>query len=472
MNKISCKDSIVVNPKIRPVLDPDFVPAVLWNRAYSKRCASHPLSTDIVIALSRPDSMIFRCRTRILPHQGDHIALNNKYIERMVKSMLWIKGGSKITIAGHDAIAKHIRRVYSPGGKRAFDFATMGRRIFLDTLMVGSCAIEDISAPCESDMPLGRHMNGCRIGFDLGGSDRKTAALIEGKVVFSEEIQWDPYFQKDPSYHYEGITDSLKRAAAKLPRVDAIGGSAAGVYINNQPRIASLFRGVSEIDFDKYVRGMFLRIKREWGDIPFVVANDGEVTALAGSISLNKHSLLGISMGTSVAAGYCNFAGHITPSLNELAFVPIDFRDNAPVDEWSGDAGCAVQYLSQQGIARLIPVAGIGIPNGTTLPQQLVIVQELMSNADSRARQIYETIGTYFGYAVAYYANFYEIQNILLLGRVMSGIGGQIFVEKAQEVLSAEFPEFRDRIAISIPDENFRRHGQAITAASLPEVPQ
>src|SRR5258706_7502535 len=91
---------------------------------------------------------------------------------------------------------------------------------------------------------LGRHLNGCRIGFDLGGSDRKAAALIDGEVVFSEEIAWDPYFQKDPAYHLEGVHDSLQRAAAHLPRVDAIGGSAARVYLDQEVRAGSLLRGV------------------------------------------------------------------------------------------------------------------------------------------------------------------------------------------------------------------------------------
>lgn len=55
-----------------------------------------------------------------------------------------------------------------------------------------------------------------------------------GKAVHSEEVAWDPYFQKDPEYHFDGINDSLKRAAEKMPRVDAIGGSAAGVYVNTR----------------------------------------------------------------------------------------------------------------------------------------------------------------------------------------------------------------------------------------------
>ena len=109
---------------------------------------------------------------------------------------------------------------------------------------------------------------------------------MDGKVVFSEETVWDPYHKPDPQYHFDGIMDSLQKAAAHLPRVDAIGGSAAGVYVNNRVKAGSLFRGVPPDVFHRRVRDLFLEIRRVWGDIPFEVVNDGEVTALAGSMSL------------------------------------------------------------------------------------------------------------------------------------------------------------------------------------------
>ena len=103
-----------------------------------------------------------------------------------------------------------------------------------------------LPAERSTTRPLGRHLEGCRIGFDLGGSDRKVAAVIDGRVVFSEETVWDPYHKPDPQYHIDGIMDSLAKAAAHLPRVDAIGGSAAGVYVNNRVKAGSLFRGVPQ----------------------------------------------------------------------------------------------------------------------------------------------------------------------------------------------------------------------------------
>src|SRR6185369_1918694 len=201
-----------------------------------------------------------------------------------------------------------------------FDSNLVGERMFDHPVEV----IRADALPPErrSTAALGRHLEGCRIGFDLGGSDRKAAAVIDGKVVFSEETVWDPYFHPDPQYHFDGIMDSLKKAAAHLPRVDAIGGSAAGIYVNNRVKVASLFRGVPADAFERRVKNLFLEIKKLWHDVPFEVVNDGEVTALAGSMALGRNAVLGIALGTSTAGGWVNAEGNITSWINELAFVP------------------------------------------------------------------------------------------------------------------------------------------------------
>ena len=272
-----------------------------------------------------------------------------------------------------------------------------------------------------------------------------------------------------PQYHWDGINDSLKRAASKLPKVDAIGGSSAGVYVNNEVRVASLFRGVPVDVFNSRVKGMFHDLKKDW-KVPFEVVNDGEVTALAGSMSIKENAVLGIAMGTSLASGYVTPEGGITQWLNELAFAPIDYRCDAPSDEWSGDAGCGVQYFSQQAVGRLCKPAGIELPQGMPFADKLIEVQNLVKSGDERAVKIYETIGVYLGYAIPHYSDFYEISNILLLGRVMSGAGGEIIIEEAKHVMTEEFPELCERIKFRIPDEKEKRHGQAIAAASLPNI--
>ncbi|MBI5769437.1 MAG: ROK family protein [Verrucomicrobia bacterium] len=457
-----------VSPKLKPQLDPGFVPAVLWNRAYRELVARDPGARPLGLALVRADGSASVHRDRVLSAGHPGAAHTLRFVERLLKFLLWQKGGGRVLVAGADEVAAALGRIYSPTGERAFDHGIMGEKIFGQKFTVETCALGALPVEQTAGLAIGRNLDGCRIGFDLGGSDRKAAAVIDGKVVFSEEIAWDPYFQKDPGYHIEGVQDSLKRAAAHLPRVDAIGGSAAGVYVNNEVRAASLFRGVPPEQFEKHIRRMFFTLQERWGGVPFEVANDGEVTALAGSMSMRDNAVLGISMGTSLAAGYVTPAGNITPWLNELAFAPIDYRVEAPRDEWSGDLGCGVQYFSQQGVARLAKIAGFAFPEKMPFPEQLIEVQKAMTAGDARARAIYETIGTCFGYAIGHYADAYELRNLLILGRVTSGAGGEIILAKAGEVLRAEFPALAEKIRLRTPDEKDKRHGQAVAAASLP----
>ncbi len=459
-------------PAIVPVLDPEFRPAVLWTKAYKEQVAASSESVKIRVALQRHYENTSTFDLEVLPHTGENKAANVKYLERFLKFTLWMQGAQKIFIAGCDELADDIAVLYSTAGTtQAFDDEIIGQMIYDGPLEFIKCAIDEVPAEKQSASALGRNLEGCRIGFDLGGSDRKAAVVINGEVIFSEEIEWNPYFEKDPAYHKAGIKDTLDRAIAQIPegmKLDAIGGSAAGDYIDNKVRVASLFRGVSKEDFKSKVVGMFDELKEEYG-VPFIVINDGEVTALAASMSMNANKVLGLSMGTSFAAGYCNADGNITDWINELAFAPIDYRENGPEDEWSKDEGCAVQYFSQQGVARLIPLAGIEVPEGMPFPEQLIEVQKLMAEGDERARKIYETIGVCFGYAIAHYCEFYEIENLLILGRVTSGEGGNIILDVAEKTLKTEFPEYSN-INFTTPDEKNKRHGQAVAAGSLPEV--
>lgn len=470
IRRVDMTETIQVTPALIPELDPQFVPAALWNRAYRRKVEQSGQAQPLALALERNDGSISVIKTKILPHRGSLVKLNQIYTERLLKFLLWQKGGCRIIVGGEASLMNYLREVYSLEGTRAFDYEFIGNRIFGKPLSFENVPFDEVPDNRESSRELGRHLDGCRIGFDLGGSDRKCAAVIDGEVVHSEEVTWDPYFNEDPQYHYDGINDSLKRAAARLPRVDAIGGSAAGVYVDNEVRVASIFRGIPDDLFKTRVRRIFFELQKEWNDVPFVVVNDGEVTALAGSMALDDNAVLGVAMGTSLAAGYVNPEGGITNWLNELAFVPVDYHQGAPRDEWSGDIGVGAQYFSQQAVGRLLPRAGIDRPDDMGLPEQLILVQELMEKDDPRARKIYETIGTYFGYNLAHYADHYTLKNVLVLGRVMTGTGGQIILQRAQEVINMEFPELASAVRLVTPSEKEKRHGQAVAAASLPSL--
>ena len=466
-NELLGKLADLARPRVQPVLDGKFRPAALANRSYGHAVADSDSARLLVIGLERPDGTTSVYETQVFDAAHPQADLNLPYAERLVKFLLWQKGGFRVTIGGPEAIGNHVREVYSAKGARAFDEDFMGPTTYERPFEVVVTTPDQVPPAKETSVSLGRHLEGNRIGFDLGASDRKVAAVVEGESIFTEEVVWEPRDQEDPSYHYNEINAALKAAAAKMSSVDAIGGSSAGVIINNRPMIASLFRGVPRDVFNAKVKRIFLDLAAEWG-VPFEVANDGDVTALAGSMSLNDNAVLGVAMGSSEAVGYVNEQGNITGWLNELAFAPIDYHPEAPADEWSGDTGCGVQYLCQQGVFRLARQVGIALDQSLPLADQLKQVQKLLEAGDETARKIWETIGVYAGYAIAHYADFYTIKHLLLLGRVTSGRGGSIMIEKVKEVFATDFPD--KQINIQLPDEKTRRVGQAVAAASLPAV--
>ena len=466
----TCKDfAELARPRLVPPLHRGFAPAVLANRAYLKAARDTGRGTPLTIALERHEGFVSVYQTECFDDDDPSSPLNLPFAERLVKTLLWKHGGWRIVVAGPRSVGEHIRRTYSPQGVRAFDAEFMSG-VYQHPFTVEVAKPENPPAAQEGGVALGRHLEGCRIGFDLGATDRKVAAVIDGETVFTEEVIWDPRNASDPSYHYNEIMAGLKSAASHLPRVDAIGGSSAGIYINNRPRVGSLFRAVPRELFESRIANLFIDMKDAWGGIPFVVVNDGEVTALAGSMSLQDNAVLGVALGSSEAGGYVTPAGELTTWLNELAFCPVDIHPDAPADEWSGDRGCGVQYFSQQAVFRLAPEAGIKLDPRLGPAGSLKFIQEMVQSGDARATQIFETVGCYVGYGIADYADFYELRNVLILGRVTSGEGGNIILNRAQEVLKQEFPELAKTLKLLLPDEATRRVGQAVAAASLPAL--
>ena len=450
-------------------LEPEFLPVVKVIEDYKKAVAAAE-HQPMLICVERNNGFVATYALDIYKENSGHDEDNYAVAERIIKTLLWAKGGYKVFIAGSKYIYERIAADYSVGGAREFDLGFMSR-VYEKPFEV--VYVENVAdAPKENDVssPVGRHLDGCRIGFDAGGSDRKVSAVIDGETVYSEEVVWFPKLQSDPAYHYEGILTAMKTAASHMPRVDAIGVSSAGVYIDNKIMVASLFLKVNDEDFEKHVKHMYLDVAKEIGDVPIEVANDGDVTALAGAMSLEANNVLGVAMGTSEAAGYVDKDGNITGWLNELAFVPVDFNKGAMVDEWSGDYGCGVKYFSQDAVIKLAPRAGIELEESLSPAEKLKVVQGLMEQDDPRAADIYETIGTYFGYAIAYYSMFYNIEHVLIMGRVTSGKGGTILLAKAKEVLQTEYPELYKKAELHIPDEKARRVGQSVAAASLPKI--
>lgn len=453
---------VQINIKNSPELDPEFIPLHLFNKAFLAH-AKKPVS----IAVERAKGEM-ACYHTFIHGTPEMKAADCFYIDRLVKFILWMKGGFRIYVSGDETIYNYLCDAYRAGGKQDFDWDYMAN-VFEHPFEV--LLVDQVPESKDAPQKIGGHFEGCRIGFDAGGSDRKVSAVIDGETVFSEEVVWFPKINSDPDYHYDGIVSALKSAASHMPRVDAVGVSSAGVFINNRTMNASLFLQVPKDLYDKKVKDIYIRaITDTFGDVPYSVVNDGDVSALAGAISLGENNMLGIAMGTSEAVGYVDDNGCITGWLNELAFCPVDASPKAMQDEWSKDFGVGCKYFSQDAVIKLAPAAGIQLEESLSPAEKLKKVQGLMEQNDPRAAAIYRSIGTYLAHSFALYHDFYGFRHVLLLGRVMSGKGGDLLLETYNKVMADEYPELAEKIHVALPDEKFRRVGQSAIAASLPEM--
>ncbi len=453
-----------------PVLDPKFYPMGKALADFDALVQKSGNGVEVTLVVERSGGYNYVYTYSALA-DGVNDAFNFRIAERLAKTILWVVGGFKISVAGSKSIYEHLKKAYAMDGARAFDMDFMSG-VYETPFIVEWLENDQIPAQKNNSVRVGGYLKGCRIGFDAGGSDRKVSAVIDGEVVYSEEVVWNPKTTTDPTYHYNEILTAMQTAASKMPTVDAIGVSSAGVYVDNKIMVASLFIKVDKQKHGDYVKNMYINVAKDMSkqlgkEIPLEVANDGDVTALAGAIDLEDNGVLGIAMGTSEAVGYINTKGGINGWLSELAFAPVDFNEGAMQDEWSGDFGVGCKYFSQDAVIKLAEAGGHVFADGLTPAQKLKEIQAMMEKGDALARQIYEDIGVYLAHTIPFYAKFYDIKHMLLLGRVMGGKGGDVILATCKQVLAEEYPAFAG-LDIGLPDENSRRVGQSIAAASLP----
>lgn len=456
---------------LRPLkYDENFQPMYLFVKAFESNVAKSTYPVSVQIAVKRDNDQVAVYKKLIFNEKDDNSKYNYLYIERLIKTVLWLKGGYEVLYRGPKSLFLQLHEDYNQKN-RVFDRDFMSK-VYQKPFVIKYEDNDEFYVEKETRIEQSRNLDGNRVGFDLGGSDMKISAVVDGVSIFSEEIVWYPKVNANPEYHYGMIRKALQLAKEKMPSIDAIGISSAGIFVDNEVRVASLFISVPDDIYKEKINPIYKILTQELGDIPVVVANDGDVTALAGSMSLGENNLLGIAMGTSEAAGYIDGDGMITGWLNELAFVPMDINKNALIDEWSHDIGCGVKYLSQDGAIKLAETAGIDLSMYEAPAQKLKHIQNMHNNGDQIAIDIFETIGAYLGYAVLYYNMFYDIKHVLILGRVTSGLGGDSILAHALETIKKEDISFFNELSINLPDEKSRRVGQSIAAASLPKTKQ
>ena len=161
--------------KVEAKLDRGFMPMALVCR--EMREATKENGQDIVIGVERNRGYTITYRTRIHPDGVGHDEENCAFVDRIAKTLLWVAGGYKIILAGSPVVGEYLKKTFAYGGTRDFDVRFM-ERVYEQPFVVETCALADAPAEKSAAAPIGRHLDGCRIGFDAGGSDRKVSAVI------------------------------------------------------------------------------------------------------------------------------------------------------------------------------------------------------------------------------------------------------------------------------------------------------
>lgn len=467
-------------------LDPNFSPVVLAKKQYLQ--ATEGCVDKLEWALPRVGG-VARHSVPVFPEGHEDIDASIYIAGVLIQEMIWQRSASELQLAGPKAVCDAIARAYAPGGMYEYEVTTMPNVCGTPGVpfQVKIVAAADLPEGKDTPQVCGKDANGCRLAFDLGKSDIKVVAVQDNEVKYSKETEWD-VTNPDPDYHFKAIIDAMKIGKDALPKIDAIGGSATGtVSANNEATWCDIFPNVPPDAYKEKVVDIFIRIAKELaGDVPLKVINDGEVTALAAVQKIKAGKVLGISMGSSEGGGYANADGNLMGWINELCYIRLDLNPMAPSDPWTKGAhsGISHMYLGQRGATKLASAGGIEGPEDQIYPnpamctirhenhaQCLKLIQEAMKTPakEPRARLIYETVGVYLGYGLAQYTEFYEIDHIMILGRVSKGAGGDIMLAKAKEVLETEFPDIPP-IQFHTADDHFKAVGQCIAAAALPEV--
>jgi hypothetical protein len=279
---VAAKKLLLVKATIPAPLDPDFAPLILGKKKYLE--ATKDCADKLEWAMPRADGCARYCLP-VFPEKSRDAVASIYLAGVLIQEMMWQRSASELLLCGPARICKALAKDFAKGGRYEFEALSMPKVCGTPLKPFEVKIVEkadDLPAAKDTPQVCGKDANGCRLAFDLGKSDIKTVAVKDNEVLYSKETEWD-VTAKDPQYHFDAIVAALKLAAEKLPKIEAIGGSATGtVSGDNEATWCDIFPNVPPKVYKEKVVDIFQRIAKEIaGDVPLKVINDGEVTALA-----------------------------------------------------------------------------------------------------------------------------------------------------------------------------------------------
>ncbi len=409
---------------------------------------------EITIALIRGEDVCFPFKVPVT----DDFEESYFYLKKVFLSLLWIIGGYRFLFHCDQYFYSRFKERIQKDEEVSASFKAI-EAVYGEP--VSFALTEEIPLTKEKKTKHSLSAFGCRVGLDLGGSDIKTMAVKDGEIVYSSEIPWSPKEAKDPSYHESRIRSALLEASSHLERVDAVGVSTSGIVADELVIYPSLFASCSEKDKKEGVRVLLKDLCcKLFPDASFALINDGDASALGASFLYEKDSVLGLALGTSLAGGYVK-DGFLYPYLNELSKVSVNFSPSGKRHYRLGILGSSSEYLSQKGIVSLVEDRGVKLVG--SLPEKLLAIQKLAEDENKAVLQCYQELGRRLGSSVLYFSLFLDFSSVFLLGRVLSGKGGEALVESAKDYLASK----GSGLVLFSADERFKRLGQAYVAACL-----
>ena len=160
-------------------------------------------------------------------------------------------------------------------------------------------------------------------------------------------------------------------------------------------------------------------IQRNFPASSYRLLNDGEVTALPHreQAPFGKRCVLSLVMGSNLGGGYYSEEpSHVT---HELGFVPF-LLDSGLKDEWSGYEGIASEVFSKKGLLWIAGQHGYALSDYSSERDLIDQLHTDLRHGLTKSRIVIQKLGKYLGPFIVYLQRFYQIDEVLLSGGILT----------------------------------------------------
>lgn len=200
-----------------------------------------------------------------------------RYLRTYVHNRLWAIGAERVVLDCDQDLFDKIASAFRPGGEFSHQVAMMSEIYGCHFEIVRGDARDAAGGASGTTQQPGRPKVGKHIGVDLGGSDAKVVALVDGELRHHEKRDWKPKSFREGRQAVSVVCDLVKNALAKsgIDSPDGVGISSAGIVVNDRIMASGIFGGLPAEEFQEWIVPMGERVSEAFGGVPIGVAHDG-----------------------------------------------------------------------------------------------------------------------------------------------------------------------------------------------------